>query len=90
MGDRFISRGWVMPVEVPVNDVCATTIIGVSGVDMLRRQQGQAKDSQHHQACGPPEESTCYHTSSISGGQPEVKPPYHGYCQISYRPLRGR
>ena len=69
MGDRFISRGWVMPVEVPVDDVYATTIIGVSGVDMLRRQQGQAKDSQHHQTCGSPEESMSYHSSSISGGQ---------------------
>ena len=69
MGDRFISRGWVMPVEVPVDDVCATTIIGVSGVDMLRRQQGQAKDSQHHQTCGSPEESMSYHSSSISGSQ---------------------
>ena len=70
MGDRFISRGWVMLVEVPVDYVCATTIIGLSGVDMLRRQQSQGKDSQHHQTCGPPEQSTSYHTSSISGGQP--------------------
>ena len=71
MGDRFISRGWVMPVEVPVDYVCATTIIGLSDVDMLRRQQGQGKDSQHHQTCGSQEESMSYHTSSISGGQPD-------------------
>ena len=58
-----------MPVEVPVDDVCATTIIGVSGVDMLRRQQGQGKDSQHQQTCDPPEESMSHHSSSISGGQ---------------------
>jgi hypothetical protein len=71
MGDRSISRGWVMPVEVPVDDVCAMTIIGLSGVDMLRRQQGQGKDSQDHQTCGPPEECPSHHTSSISGGQPD-------------------
>jgi hypothetical protein len=71
MGDWFISRGWVMSVEVPVDYVCATTIISLSDVDMLRRQRGQGKDSQHHQACGSPEESMSYHTSSISGGQPD-------------------